>query len=99
MVDAAAIRISRAFRFHYLFDLGRVSGSALLARSKRCRLSFAVLFARNFRQLAAREFWWETWLVARVALLPSRSFCSLGPSRLSPHVLLLPWCLLQSVLG
>ena len=52
-----------------------------------------------FRQLAARDFWRKAWLVAIVAFILARSSGSLGPGRLSPDLLLLPWRLLQSVLG
>src|SRR5580692_7983304 len=99
MVDAAAIRISRPFRFHRLFELGRISGGALLARSERRRLSFAILFARNFRQLAARYFRRETRLVAGMAVLLAGPLGIVGAGRLSAYLLLLPWRLLQSVLG
>src|ERR1700693_5055692 len=99
MVGAATICISWAFCFHNLFDLGRISGSALLPRSKRRRLPFAVLFARDFRQLATRNLRREAWLVAIVAFILARSSGSMGPGRLPPYVLLLPWRLLQSVLG
>src|ERR1700693_1668149 len=99
MVGAAPIRISCTFYFHNLFDLGRISGSALLARSKRRRLPFAVLFTRDFRQLATRNFRREAWLVALVAFVLTRSSGSMGSRRLPPYMLLLAWRVLQSVLG
>src|SRR5580693_5579858 len=99
MVDAAVVCISRAFRFHRLFELGRISGGSLLARSERRRLSFAVLFPRNFRQLAARYFWRKTRLVAGMAVFLPGPSGTMGAGRLSAYLLLLPWCLLQSVLG
>ncbi len=58
-MDPATVRFSRALSFSRLFDLGGISGGSLLARSERCGLSFAVLFTRDFRQLAARDFWSE----------------------------------------
>ena len=99
MVDAATLRFSRALRFYSLFDLGRFPGSSLLARSKRGRLSFTLLFTGVLRQLAARDFWGKTWLVAIVAFLFARSSGSMGPGRFSTDLLLLSRRLLQSVLG
>src|SRR6266481_143159 len=99
MVDAAVIRVPRPFNFHCLFYLGRISRNALLARSKRCRLSLTVLFARNIRRLAPRDFRGETSLVALLASIFAGSTGSMGPGGLSADVLLLSGSLLQSVLG
>ena len=74
-------------------------GAHYWARPKRRRLSFAFLFARDFWELATRDSWCETWLVAVVAILLAGPSGSLGAGRFSPDVLLLPRRLLQGVLG
>jgi hypothetical protein len=99
VVDAAALRISRAFSLCSLLDLGRISGSSLLVRSKRFRVSFTDLLTRAFRRFAARDFWSQTRLVALVAVILARFSRALGAGWVSPDVLLLPRRLLQSVLG
>ncbi len=99
MVGATAVRISGAVDVSRIFNLGCISGNPLLARTKWRPLSFAIVFARNFRRFAARDFWTETRLVAIIAAIFSSPFGSVGARRFPAHLLLLPRRLLQSVLG
>src|SRR5260370_22265906 len=98
MVGAAAIRISGTFFFPCVLNLGCISGNSLLAQSKWRKLSFAVLFAGTVRQLTACNFWTEARLVAIVGIILTRAFGSVGAGGVSAHLVLLPPCLLLSVL-
>jgi hypothetical protein len=99
VVDPAVVRISGAFRFPGVLNLGGVSGQSLLARSKWGGLCFAFLFAGNIRHLAARDFWAEAWVVAIVVAILTGSFGLMGAGGFSAYLLLLPRRLLQRILG
>src|SRR4029077_1090780 len=87
LVDAAAARFSRIIDVHRLLDVGCVSGHALFFR----KLRVAVLFAGNFRQLAAQLVRPKTNLVAKLALIFASTFNSLGARRIPSDLLLLSW--------
>src|SRR6266581_9429006 len=65
LVDAAAARVSGIVDLYRLFNVGCVSGNALLFR----QLHLAILFAGDSRQFAAQLVWPETKLVAGLAFV------------------------------
>src|ERR1700730_13523178 len=85
LVDPPTARVSRIVDLYRLFDVGGVSGNALLLR----QLRLAVLLAGNFWQFAACVVWRQTELVAELAFFFSRAVNSLGARRVSADLLLL----------
>jgi len=75
--------------------MGRVSGRVLRARA----LSVPFLLAVALRRWSAQLAWAEAPLVAGGRSVLRRSVDPLGPRRISRHLLLLPGCVLQGVLG
>src|SRR5271170_7373652 len=98
VVDSAAAGVFGIFRVHHLFDVGGVSGKSLLARNRRRKLSLAVLFTGNFRDVSARVVW-QTFILAGVAGVFAGLFCFVGAGRIPLHLLLLSRRVLQGVLG
>ena len=95
VVASTAIGLSRLIDFHRLLPVGGVSGSELFLR----QLHLAVLFARIIWRFAPQLVWTEARLVAAVASIFAGTSYSLGTGRLPADLLLLPWRLLQGVLG
>src|SRR5262249_56769122 len=95
VVGPAAGRFSWTERVCHLFDLGCFAGNQLLLRS----LSFALLFTRNSRSLATQLVRTEARLVAGLVHFFTCPARPLGPGRISTHLLLLSWRLLQGLLG
>src|SRR5438105_12347715 len=78
LVDATAARLSRIVDVHHLFDVGGVSGEALLFR----QLHFSVLFPGNFRIIAAQLVRAKTKLVADLAFVFTSAADFVGPGRI-----------------
>src|SRR5438094_8241430 len=74
LVGATAARLSRIIGFYRLFDGGGVSWQELFRR----QLHLAVLFGGNFRLFARQLVRTHTWLVARLVLVATYAFSSLG---------------------
>src|ERR1700747_1936914 len=93
LVDTATGCFSRAVGVHYLCDVGSLPGAAFQVRT----LSLAVLFPRIVRRTESGLAWSYAKLDA--CLGDCCATHSLGAGRLPSNVLLLPRCILQSLLG
>src|SRR5687767_9435109 len=95
MVGAAVSGGARTFNIRRLLHLGGFPRAALPLWA----VSLAFLFSGTFWIVAAQLVRWQTRLVAWLVDLFSGFVDSLGAGRISPHLLLLPRRVLQSVLG
>src|SRR6185503_21200339 len=95
MVGATVGGGAGAFDVRRLLHMGGLPGPTLLLWA----LPLALLFSGAFWGIAAQLVRWQTGLVARLADFFSGLVDSLGAGRVPPDLLLLPGCILQSVLG
>src|SRR5215471_11166239 len=95
MVGGTAFRIPWSFNVSDLFDVGGVSERALLLRA----VSVAVLLSRDLGRFTARVVRAQAGLVSGNPPVFSGAAHPAVSWPLSPDLLLLPRCLLQSLLG
>ena len=95
MVDSASARFCWIVDIHRLLHVGGISGKKLFL----WQLHLAVLFAGTSRGFTAQLVWTETGMVACVASVLAGASYPLGSGRFPAHLLLLPWRVLQSLLG
>src|SRR5215469_3300907 len=93
MVGATALRVPGVIHIHCLLDLGGPAGSTFPLRP----VSFALLFAGVVRPSSSKLVRAEPELDS--CLGNRRNAHSVGTGRLSRHLLLLSWGVLQSFLG
>ena len=95
LVGPAPADIPRSRHIHRLLHLGRVPGRSLPLRA----LSFALLFARDFRPHRRRSWFGANPAAGCPVFVTARHAHPVGSRRIPLHLLLLSRRILQSVLG